>query len=256
MKVVSMSTIPIGVQLFSVRRECANDLEATLDAIAAMGYRGVEFAGYYGHSADRIRAMLDEAGLDVAGSHVQLNTLLGDALEETVAFNKKLDNRFLIVPSMPDEYRGGVDRWKANADLFNEISLRLESYDMVLGYHNHSFEWVDINGNVPWDIFFSRTRPGIIMQADSGNALRAGGDISEYIEKYPGRALSVHLKEYSPEQKGACIGEGIVDWQKIFTVCETVGSTQWYIVEQGSSHDCSAIEAIQRCLETLKKWGK
>ena len=82
--------IPIALQLYSIRHDCERDLPGTLKAVAEMGYEGVEFAGYYGRSAAELRAMLDDLGLAVAGTHIRIETLMGDQLADTVAFNRAL----------------------------------------------------------------------------------------------------------------------------------------------------------------------
>src|SRR5436190_16076578 len=93
--------IPWGLQLYSVRNECAKDLVGTVTAVAKMGYKGVEFAGYYGRDAKTLRKLLDDVGLKCCGTHTALDTLLGDTLAKTIEFNKTLGNTFLIVPSLP-----------------------------------------------------------------------------------------------------------------------------------------------------------
>src|SRR5438105_11085129 len=90
--------LQVGLQLYAVRDDCAKDLPGVLKAVAKMGYTGVEFAGYYGRSAQELRAMLDEDGLKCYGTHIGLETLLGDNLAKTVEFNKVLGNNMLIVP--------------------------------------------------------------------------------------------------------------------------------------------------------------
>src|SRR5213593_3600317 len=97
--------IPIGLQLYSVRDECAKDLYGTVQAVGKMGYKGVEFAGYYNRDAKTLRKLLDDAGLKCCGTHIQLDTLLGDNLAKTVEFNQTLGNKFLIVPALSDKYR-------------------------------------------------------------------------------------------------------------------------------------------------------
>jgi len=103
-----MARIPIALQLYSVREDCAKDFAATLKAVADMGYDGVEFAGYHGATAEELRTMLDDFGLKVAGTHTGLDTLLGDELEKTVEFHKTIGNRFLIVPGLSEEYTGSI----------------------------------------------------------------------------------------------------------------------------------------------------
>ena len=93
------------------------------------------------------------------------------------------------------------------------------------------------------------------MQIDLGNALHGGGDPIPYVERYPGRACTVHLKEYSASNPVALIGEGDVDWQEMFRLCETQGNTEWYIVEQ-ESYAYSPLECVDRCLQALKAMGK
>ena len=103
-----MSQVPIGLQLYAVREECAKDLAKTLATVAGMGYAGVEFAGYHNRSAAELRKLLDANGLKCCGTHTGLDTLLGDALPRTVEFNQQLGNRYLIVPWVPDEKLKGA----------------------------------------------------------------------------------------------------------------------------------------------------
>lgn len=250
-----MERIPIALQLYSIRMECERDLPSALEAVSNMGYDGVEFAGYFGYSAEELSEMLSEYGLAVAGTHIPLDTLLGDKLEETVAFNGVLGNRFLIVPGLPPERRDSHSAWLETAELFNGIAARLEEHGMVTGYHNHSVEFQPLGGELPWDTFFGNTRADVVMQIDIGNALHGGGDPISCIERYPGRATTVHLKEYSSSNPKALIGEGDVAWDRVFELCESVGGTEWYIVEQ-ESYAYPPMECVERCIEALRAMGK
>jgi sugar phosphate isomerase/epimerase len=244
--------IPIAVQLYSVRKDCAErGLPAVLKEVAQMGYAGVEFAGLHNLSAKEVRKHLDDNGLKVAGTHTQLKDLFEDKLEETIVLNKELGNRFVICPYIPDEYRTTLDGWRKMADFFNGLVDRLAKEDMLIGYHNHTVEFVPVDGTLPWDVFYGNTRREVVMQLDTGNALHGGADVSPYIEKYPGRSLTVHLKEHSPTNKTALIGEGDVHWQQVFELCQRIGATEWYIVEQ-ESYAHPPMECIKRCLENLR----
>ena len=250
-----MGKIPIALQLYSVREDCARDLEKTLKAVADMGYDGVEFAGYYGRSAEELRRMLDELGLKVAGTHIAIDTLLGDELEKTIEFNRILGNKFLIVPWLPENMRNSKEAWLKTAKLFNEIAERLKPEGMYVGYHNHHIEFKPMNGETPWDIFFKATVPEVVMQLDTGNAMYGGvtsDEVLEIIKRYPGRAMTVHLKEYSSTNPKALIGEGEMKWREFLKLCETVGGTEWYIIEQ-ESYAYTPLECVRRCLENLKK---
>jgi len=250
-----VAEIPIALQLYSVRKDCAEDLPGTLQAVADMGYAGVEFAGYYDYSAEELKRMLDELGLQVAGTHTALSTLLGQELAATVEFNRTLGNRFLIVPSLPEERRNSKDAWHRTAELFSELAEKVEPEGMLVGYHNHHIEFQPIDGELPWDIFFGNTSPKVVMQLDTGNAVHGGGDPIPYVERYPGRAITVHLKEYSATNEKALIGEGDTDWDALFEACESVGGTEWYIVEQ-ESYAYPPLECVARCLDKLEAMGK
>lgn len=250
-----MARIPIALQLYSIRDNCAEDLPGSLAAVARMGYEGVDFAGYYGRTAQELRSMLDDLGLKVAGTHIALDTLLGDELERTVEFNQILGNKFLIVPWLPDEYRSSRDAWRRTADLFNSIAERLAPYGMMTGYHNHHIEFQPVDGELPWDTFFSNTRKEVVMQFDTGNAMHGGADPLRFLKAYPGRAITVHLKEYSATNDKALIGEGDVPWAEVFDTCESIGGTEWYIVEQ-ESYAYPPLVCVERCLQNLRDMGK
>src|SRR5213082_1497631 len=114
--------IPFGLQLYSVRNECAKDLDGTVAAVAKMGYKAVEFAGYYGRDAAALRKLLDDVGLKCCGTHIGLDTLLGDNLPKTVEFNQTLGNKFLIVPSLSGKYTKSRQGWEEAADIFSELA--------------------------------------------------------------------------------------------------------------------------------------
>lgn len=250
-----MSKIPIALQLYPVREDCARDLPATLESVADIGYQGVEFAGYYGRGADELRDILDNLGLKLSGTHIPIESLLEGELERTIEFNQTLGNRFLIVPSLPAERRKSKATWLETAGLINKIAERLKPEGMHVGYHNHTIEFQPIDEELPWDIFFGATVSDVIMQLDTGNAMRGGvypEGILEILKRYPGRATTVHLKEFSSTNERALIGEGQMKWKEFFSLCETVGGTEWYIVEQ-ESYAFPPLECVTRCLENLKK---
>jgi len=218
----------------------------------------VEFAGYYGRSADELRKMLDNLGLRVAGTHIGIHTLLGDEQKQTIEFNYILGNRFLIVPGLPEKMRSSKAAWLETARLMNEIAERLRPEGMRVGYHNHAIEFQPMDGDLPWDIFFGATVPSVVMQLDTGNAMHGGvspDGVLDILKRYPGRAVTVHLKEFSSTNKRALIGEGEVRWKEFFSLCETIGGTEWYIVEQ-ESYAFPPLECVRRCIKNLREIGQ
>lgn len=244
--------IPVGLQLYSVRTECEKDLAATIAAVAKMGYQGVEFAGYYNHTAQEIRKMLDDNGLLCCGTHTQLDTLLGDNLAATIEFNQVIGNKYLIVPWLNEDMRNSKEAWLKTAALFTEIADKIKTQGMKLGYHNHNFEFAAIDGEIPWDIFFGNASKDLIMQIDTGNCLDGGGDPITFLQKYPGQAVTVHLKEFSATNPKAILGEGDIKWNEVFAICESVGGTEWYIIEE-EKDVYPPLECVDLCLKNYNK---
>jgi sugar phosphate isomerase/epimerase len=244
--------IPVGLQLWTVRAECAKDFPGTIAKVAKMGYKGVEFAGYYERSAKDIRKMLDDNGLVCCGSHTQMNLLSNENLAATMEFNRTLGNKYVIVPSLDREKLNTKEAWLKMAKQFDELSDKTRSEGVHIGYHAHRWDFKPIEGETPWDILFGNTNKEVIMQVDTGNAMQGGADPVAILKKYPGRSLTIHLKEYSATNNKALIGQGEVKWQDVFAVCESTGGTQWYIIEEESGQ-YPPLEAAELSLKNYKK---
>ncbi len=250
--------LPIGLQLYSVRKQCEEDLPAVLKAVAAMGYEGVEFAGYYDRTADELKKMLDDNGLKCCGTHLRtrINTLADgnyDEFDKEVEFNQVLGNPYLVFPWMPDDMRNSAEACKKTGALLDTLAERIKKVDAYVGYHAHGGDFAKIGDSTQWDLLFENSCDRVIMQMDIGNCLGGGGDPYATLKKFPGRSLTVHLKEHGGDAK-APVGEGEVDWKKVFRICESKGGTKWYIVEHESGDDPEA--SIGACLKNLRKMGK
>ena len=246
--------IPIGLQLYSLRDIVGKDVPGTLDAVAKMGYRGVEFAGYYGLTAKELRKMLDGSGLLCCGAHIGLDTLTGDALKGAVEFNKTLGNKFLIVSSLPPANMASVAMLMDTAKTLTDLAEKAKDSEMRVGYHAHAQDFKPVADRIPWEVVFTNASPNVVMQLDTGNCMDGGGDPIAMLKKFPHRSATVHLKEHGGP-KGAVVGEGDVPWKEVFELCETTGDTEWYIVEQ-ESYRGSSLESVKLCLENLHKMGK
>lgn len=240
-----------GLQLYSVREECAKDLAKVIAAVAQMGYQGVEFAGYHGKTAAELRALLDQHKLKCCGTHTGWDTLSDANLQATIEFNKTIGNKYLIVPGLPGECTKSRQAWLDTAKRFNELAEKLKPLGMFVGYHNHSAEFQPLEGVVPWDLFMQNTSKDVVMQLDTGNCMSGGGEPLPYLYKYEGRARTVHVKEFSKANPKALIGEGDVPWKAFFALCRAVGNVDWYIVEY-ESDAYPSLEAVDRCLKNLK----
>ncbi len=252
--------IPFALQVYSVREYAAKDLRGTLKEIAKIGFKGVEFAGYYGNEAKDVRKWLDEAGLVAISTHLGVPALLEGQFDKTAEFEKTLGNRRLIVASGLSASCATDAGNQMTAYLFNEIAYKAEKVGMQIGFHAHFNDFSDVNGKTAWELFFSRTRADIIAQMDVGNCMHGGADPYDLVEKLPGRGKLMHVKaENAKGKSGATVAskEDIVDWKRMFNIAETVGGIEWYIVEQEDCREGSNLmEAVAECFENLKAMGK
>jgi sugar phosphate isomerase/epimerase len=239
----------VAIQLFSLRRQCEQDLGRTLAYIREVGFDGVELAGFYGRTADQFKALLDENSLACCGSHTPLPELTGAKFDNTVEANAMLHNRNLVIPGLPQEYEASAESWKAAAAVLNDIAVKLHPRGMRIGYHNHDVEFHDINGVLPWALLYRETRSDVILQLDTGNARIAGADPVSLIRQYPGRAVTVHVKDYLPGHLDPVIGSSKFDWARFTKVCDSEGATEWFIIE----HDCSHREEAKICFESFQQ---
>jgi sugar phosphate isomerase/epimerase len=200
--------------------------------------------------------MLDGLGLGVAGSHVRIDAIQGQELQETIEFAHALGNQYVVVPGLPGEYTESKTAWQRTADVFSEAAESLKGEGLKLGYHNHRAEFEAVHeGERAWDIFFEHASHDVFSQLDIGHTLRGGGDAVEALKKYPGRFATVHVKDYDPDDEGALVGEGVVPWEEVFALCESSAGTEWYIVEH-EVYPYPPMECVRRCLENMREMGK
>ncbi|GBC71066.1 Inosose dehydratase [Candidatus Calditenuaceae archaeon HR02] len=245
----------IALQLYSVRDECSKDLFKTLEAVAEMGFEGVEFAGYYGKSAGDIRDKLRDLGLEIAGAHESIQKMSGNELEKTLRYNMELGNNKIVIPWLPPEMRSDKRDWINSARLISEIADKAAVQGFRIGYHNHREEFIPVNGEYPWYIFFDNASRSVFMQLDTGNALSAGIPhtiLVETLKRYPNRAQTIHLKDYSHRHGFVILGEGDVPFKEVLEACREAGGTEWLIVEQ-ETYPYPPLESARRCIENLKK---
>ena len=241
--------VPVAIQLYSLRDVVPNDVPGALRKLAAMGYEGVEFAGDYGLDAAVLRTMLDDCGLRCAGAHLSLDTLEGDAFEKTVANNKVLGNNYLIVPWIPlNDLQGSIAR-------LNAAHARAKACGMRVGLHNHTEEFEIENGMTKFDHIFSGTPADFLVQLDIGWAAAAMQDVPAILRKYARRVETVHVKEFSPVNPKAAVGEGTVNWPQVFDVLEKATAVKWYIVEQ-EQYAIGPMESAKTCIDNIRKLGR
>ena len=239
----------ISVQLWSVKNQLKADFKGTLEALAKMGFAGVEFAGEFGEFSDNpqgLKTLLDELGLQASGAHVHFDKLNEPHFAKTVAFYQAIGCGSLIIPY--DERAFSPDGVHQVVLELNALSAKLAKTDMQIGYHNHASEFDDFEGTTYWDFIAQSTDERVILQQDVGWTTYAGKDPVEYVKRYPGRTLSTHYKIKLPEGsvgKLPIIGQDTIDWDALIRANMDVGGTRWLVVEQEEyPNDLTPMEAV------------
>lgn len=268
----------MGIQLYSVREDMFKNPLATLQSLSKMGYEYVEHANYvkrkfYGYTASEFKKVLDDTGLHMPSGHTELKTAhwnnatkqFTDEWKYTVEDAATLGQQYVISPGMDENVRKSYDGLMRFAESFNYAGDLCKKYGMKFGYHNHNFEFSEkVNDQLLFDIIVKNTHPStVIMQLDTGNMYGAGGRAKEWIEKYPGRFASFHVKDEIKAEKGemgdgydsTLLGKGIIDTQGLCYLGKKIGGTHHFIIEQESYQGLTPLECAKINLATMKSWG-
>lgn len=265
--------LPLGLQLYSVREMLAKDYAGTLKQIAALGYREVEAAGFYGHSPDEVRAAMTAAGLSLVSAHYSSNDL-HKSFDETLAYCKTLGIQYLICsfPGIKDpsrlqgqSFRNQVEsftmedyRW--NAEQFNAWGRKTKAQGIQFGYHNHTMEFAQKNGVVPFDEMIRLTDPELVTyEMDCGWVTVGGGDPVAYLHKYPKRISMLHIKDFKATAKPATVtdpppaaelGQGTVQFKGIFEAAKGARIRHMFVEQE--SFNLPPLEALRIDAEYMK----
>jgi sugar phosphate isomerase/epimerase len=250
------NTIPVGLELYSVRNALKQDPEGTVRAVAQIGYQCVEFyAPYYEWTesqAKQMRKLLNDLAIRCYSTHNLEAYLAHEAIGRTRDLNGILGCKYIICAHA--DPKPGSDGWKRIADELNAAADQLEPAGLKVGYHNHTAEFQETNGQRPMEILAKNTKSSVVLQLDVGTCLEAGSDPVAWIKANPGRIRSIHCKDWSSDpRKGYTVlfGEGTADWKRIFAAAESVGGVEYYLVEQEGSR-FPELETARKCLETFR----
>jgi sugar phosphate isomerase/epimerase len=250
------TSIPVGLELYSVRDSLKQDPEGTVRAVAQMGYQCVEFYGPYFDWTEtqtkQMRKLLDDLGIRCFSTHNNDTYFSAANISRARDMNLILGCKYVVMSSSPTKTR--LDEWKGLADTLNSIADSLEPSGLKAGYHNHQPEFTRIEGRLPIEVLARNTKSSIMLQLDVGTCLDAGADPVAWIRANPGRIRSIHCKDWSPDPaKGykVLFGEGVADWKGIFAAAESTGGVEYYLVEQEGSR-FSDLDTARKCLQAFR----
>jgi sugar phosphate isomerase/epimerase len=244
----------IGVQLYTLRHEMERDVPGTLARVARIGYKEVEFAGYFGREPTTLRLLLDTNGLSAPSAHVPYATM-GDGWDAALDAAKVIGHEYLVIPWLDEKDRRSVDDYRRVAERLNRAGAESRRAGVRLAYHNHDFEFTPIGGVLPYDVLLEATDPALVaMEMDLYWITKSGYDPLAYFAKYPGRFELVHVKDSAgpPEHRMVEVGRGKIDWPQILGHHAQAG-IRHYIVEHDNPADAYAsIEVSYRYLSRIE----
>lgn len=219
-----------GIQLYTLRRAMAEDFDGTLERVAEIGYREVEFAGYFDRTPEQVRAALDRVGLVSPATHVPLQQVRED-LDATLAATRTIGHRYVIVPSLPGELRTAAGYAEVATQL-NRAGETAARSGITIGYHNHDIDFATVDGKVPFDLLIERTDPVLVtFELDLYWISKAGFDPLEFIDEHPGRFATVHVKDMADTAEREMVdpGQGTVDFPGVLARSERAGIRHWFV---------------------------
>jgi sugar phosphate isomerase/epimerase len=250
-------SLPLGLELYSVRDELAKDLPGTVRAVAKLGYEVVEFFGpYYQWTpeyARQVRGLLDELNLKTHSAHTPRQGLEAGGIQKAIELNQIIGSKTIVMSSAGRTET--PDDWKKVAEILTQASETLKPLGMRAGYHNHQLEFTDKNGFRPMPFLAANTPKDVTLQFDVGTCMEVGYDPLAWIKANPGRIRSLHLKDWGAgADRGykVLFGEGDTPWKALLDAAEDHGGAEYYLIEQEGSR-FPPLETVEKCLANFRK---
>lgn len=218
-----------GIQLYTLRHLMEKDAEGTLAALAKIGYKEVELAGTYGKSATEFRAILDRVGIKAKSGHCGIPEVT-TGIDKTIADAKTLGQKFVIVASLPDDFKG-LEGYRKAAQVLNIAAARLEGHGLRLGYHNHDVEFTPLeSGLTGYDVLLNETNEKtVVFELDLFWIRKAGGDALAKFAQHKGRFRLVHIKDMAADGAMVDVGRGVMDWGTLLKAAKKAGVTEYFV---------------------------
>lgn len=246
---------PLGLQLYTVRELFSKDPMGTLETVAAIGYREVEYGGggYDRMDHAALRTTMDRLGLVSPSIHVGYEALLSD-FEGAVRMARTLGADTIVLPWLGDAQRT-PEGWQAALANFDPWATRLKAEGLGFAYHNHDFEFtVKHGGRSMFDALVAETDPELVkIELDLFWAVAAGEDPKAIIRRLPGRIYAYHVKDRTADGKMTSVGEGTIDFADIFTLNDVAGVKHFYV--ENDQSPAPYLPDIQTSFAALSRLG-
>jgi sugar phosphate isomerase/epimerase len=232
--------LPIGFQSWVVRDMLAKEFEGTLRRMAGMGYQTVEmcsppdyvssgFGPLTSLRAPEMRRIIEDVGLRCRSCHYGFQGLK-EHLEERIAFAKELGLTQMVIASFGLKPDATLADWRRACEETNKLAEKTQEAGLQLAFHNHHFEVQELEGVLIYDALMGGLDPKLVKMQFQVVVISAGFQAASFFNKYPGRFISMHLADWSEaEKKSVPLGQGIVDWKKLFAAAKTGGVKNYFV---------------------------
>jgi sugar phosphate isomerase/epimerase len=243
----------VGLQLYSVRDMMKADMPGTLARVARIGYKEVEFAGYFGRTPAQVRALLRQNGLTSPSTHLGYDLLSKD-WQKQVADAKAVGHQWVTIAYMPEDQRKSLDDWKRHAAEFNKAAAQAKAAGLRFAYHNHDFEIRPQDGQRPLDILLDNTDPSLVdFEMDLYWVVFGGGNPIDFFNRHPHRFPLVHVKDSGgpPDNKMVDVGSGTIDFRSIFAQSAKAGIKHYFVEHDQPADPIATIRNSYRYLHNV-----
>jgi sugar phosphate isomerase/epimerase len=250
----------IGIQLYTVRNLLGADFHGTLGRLAAIGYREVEFAGYFNHTPEQVRAALTRHGLAAPAAHVGFDSL-ASGWEAVLHTARLLGHQYVVCAWIPEERRRTLEQWRGIAALLNQAGKATKEAGLQFAYHNHAFEFEPVSGQVPYDLLLAETDPALVrLELDLFWITYGGANPLDYFARHAGRFPLVHVKDMvakpapdvAAERVMVDVGQGSIDWKGIFARAREAGIEHYFVEHDGPADPLASARASYEYLRALR----
>ncbi len=244
----------IGLQLYTIRGLMRESVERTLKDVADIGYKEVEFHDYFGRPPRAIRQLLDRNGLKSPAVHVPFAELT-NGWHRRLNDSAEVGHKWALVASLAEKERNSLDAIKRTAEVFNKAGEDAKNYRMRFAYHNHDFEFKEVEGRRIYDVLLEETNPEYVdFEMDLYWATKGGVSPLDYFAKHPGRFPLVHVKDAGPppELKMTEVGKGTIKWAEIFSRQKEAGIKHFFVEHDNPADPMASIKTSFRYLKELR----
>jgi sugar phosphate isomerase/epimerase len=242
-------TIPLALQIYTVRNELAKDFQGVIERVAGIGYAGVEVAGLPGDvTPEKAYRLFHGLGLQVCGAHLPLP--LGDQKSKVLEIMQALSSKDLVCAYQPQENFASAEAIKGTAEKLNEAAQVAKDAGLRFSYHNHWWEYLPVDGVPAYQTLLEHLSPDVNLEVDTYWVQTAGQDPAAVVRELGSRAPLLHLKD-GPAVKGkpmTAVGEGVLDFPAI--VSASRGAAEWLIVEMDECEG-DTLEAVEQSYRYL-----